>query len=1604
MANSPRDVALTVSVETVGTEGVRNLRDKLQELAKEGGSAAPEFKKLADEIQRLGEQSQVASSIRNLSSEIEALSQSEVEAAAAAKLLGDQFDQVSQVTDNFRNKEEALKLELQTAQRALFDKTQGLKKLKNDTDAASRSSDGFKDSVKKQNGEMIEAQTKIRNLADSYNAAKQATKEAAANEKEHADGLKYSTGEASKLKGQLDAKNQSLREAKTQLEALGAVSKNVADAESELLEKYSDLSVAIDKSTQAQVAAKVEAVKAAAEAKAAIEARIAAETEYANKVGVINAQIAIARKAEIAKVQAAEKAANDERVAAEKSISDRLVSETKKANEERIIAEKAYRDACEEEAKRYANKLDIINQQIANAQKVANQKVAADAKQLADERIAAELRVEAAAKQVSDALGTVGVRSAANIRVEIQRVRDSLETLKTTGTLTGVELDSAFAQGARQIKLLERELRGVNDQLTISDRLANLFQSSMGQFAAGNIIANGVMLVAEKLGELGRAFITTMIQGEQLSKAMNVIYGDSKLAASQIDFLRKTSIQTGISFSEVTTEFVKFSASMKSANIPLEQSNALFKSVTAASSALGLGTEATAGALNALAQMASKGVVSMEELRQQLGDRLPGVMGLTAKAMGITEGELVKLVESGKLATRDFIVPFTKGMETLKGEADGVMPTLNKFKSALATVAQDIGAAGGLQVLKGAVEVLGGALTGVSVILSAFTEALFGVGKAAGVLLGALWTLTNPMEALKEILDESSDRFTKQQRILKLLSGGYDEAAEAAKAKGAALVAIAEQTKKAEQIVSGYAQSQNLSKVATDLMSDATLTAAGNIVKFTNEAEKLLESQEQQTTASKRLVEARKSEGKELITLANLSGDSTQIRNAEAQAIELEANALDDLVASQKAEVDLLVVQRKQIEADATARNLSKDAIKSQIEAIDKKLIPAQAELEETRKATDAVNAEVTARKLVAEALRDNSVNLAEYGKSVKAAKANVAEIIEQEKAGILTKQDVKVAQEALSRATYLYSDALKDSIAKVELETKAKGAALQVASARASVGQSHYESLAKEARALGDTAMATYYDIEAKKQAIKVLQLKMELERLQNAAALIEIDLKRKQIDATTDEGRAKLQVLDIEKQMIQIKNINNEAIKDQIRSIDAEITALRIGNTVKDSSAAANNKDTGARVSNAGAIDAQTSALERQNAAIERKSAAEEKAAELERKRIGVDKQGFSADKDGNRIVAYNELGSKTGVYNFLKSAGVDNEQVAKYLTNMYSIGGRPNGISDPKFGAEHLSMTLLREAEKYRFGSDGEKQQMLSAAGIRPDEKKKIPAFASGGYHYGGMRLVGEKGPELEVTGPSRIMNADQTKEILERPEKLRKELELMQAKIAEFEKLAIKGGGDAFYQSLGFGGGRLQLMQELSRVKGQTEFKRNEIDSAESERNELKRQKARAIADDIESWGNRATTASVLNSDAAKREGLDFGSVQAAMTGYESKAFAHEIKTIAGQIAPNGSGKSVSFADIENYYKKEKNLVLSGSEATTARKALSESNARMTSVPLPQSAKVAQNSSTSGGKTYTVNINLNGKTTTVNTRTDDDATALLGVLQSLQKRAS
>ena len=97
--------------------------------------------------------------------------------------------------------------------------------------------------------------------------------------------------------------------------------------------------------------------------------------------------------------------------------------------------------------------------------------------------------------------------------------------------------------------------------------------------------------------------------------------------------------------------------------------------------------------------------------------------------------------------------------------------------------------------------------------------------------------------------------------------------------------------------------------------------------------------------------------------------------------------------------------------------------------------------------------------------------------------------------------------------------------------------------------------------------------------------------------------------------------------------------------------------------------------------------------------------------------------------------------------------------------SASGNP-GISDKQiidyFKSPRTPEEIARDAAKYRVTS----QQIVATGRFTQAEVDKffldnpeIPRFAKGGFHGGGLRLVGERGPEIEATGPSRIAsNAD------------------------------------------------------------------------------------------------------------------------------------------------------------------------------------------------------------------------------------------------------
>jgi tape measure domain-containing protein len=467
---------------------------------------------------------------------------------------------------------------------------------------------------------------------------------------------------------------------------------------------------------------------------------------------------------------------------------------------------------------------------------------AAEAEKLANAQRKVAEASEQSAKSISDAFSAVGTRSIATVNAEIEKVRAAMQTLKSTGALTGAELQQAFVKGESAISGLQREIRSLNGTMTITDRLAGAVSGSLSRIAVGNVIANGIGLITQKASEVAVEFVKTVAQAEQFQKALTAVYGSSALAASQFSFLKATANAAGVSVAGLEKDFVKYSAATKSANIPLETTNGLFAALTRGASALGASSEDVSGAINALGQIASKGTVSMEELRQQLGDRIPGALGIAAKGLGITEKQLIALVESGQLASRDFFPAFKAGLEGIRADADGLTNNWNRLLNAFRSTFQAVGDAGGLDILKGALSVLGVVIGGVVVALQSLFELFTLVAKGATALAIAF---SNPTEALKYFSKEVNE---SSKRV--------DDTAAKFGLMGDAAQKAAYETEKVKVAAQGQAVVEKDRAVALTATATAADTVAAAQTKVAETATKVTTTATAQVAASTAVVAA----------------------------------------------------------------------------------------------------------------------------------------------------------------------------------------------------------------------------------------------------------------------------------------------------------------------------------------------------------------------------------------------------------------------------------------------------------------------------------------------------------------------------------------------------------------------------------------------------------------------------------------------------------------------------------------------------------------------------------------------------------------------------
>jgi len=243
--------------------------------------------------------------------------------------------------------------------------------------------------------------------------------------------------------------------------------------------------------------------------------------------------------------------------------------------------------------------------------------------------------------------------------------------------------------------------------------------SSTALKVTGALAAVGVSVAGVVSAVKGVADAT--IQFQQFTSTLQVGTGSAKGAADALSFVRSESQRLGLDLATAADQFGKLTAASKGTALEGKATRDIFTSVAQAAAALGLSAEQTGGSLLAIQQIISKGTVSAEELRGQLGERLPGAFQIAARAIGVTTQELDKLLRTGSVTAEQLLPALSRELDKTFGSqseqaAKGLTAQINRMNTAIFDLKIAVGESGLINFLSSGIELatkLANALTGV---------------------------------------------------------------------------------------------------------------------------------------------------------------------------------------------------------------------------------------------------------------------------------------------------------------------------------------------------------------------------------------------------------------------------------------------------------------------------------------------------------------------------------------------------------------------------------------------------------------------------------------------------------------------------------------------------------------------------------------------------------------------------------------------------------------------------------------------------------------------------------------------------------------------------
>jgi tape measure domain-containing protein len=266
------------------------------------------------------------------------------------------------------------------------------------------------------------------------------------------------------------------------------------------------------------------------------------------------------------------------------------------------------------------------------------------------------------------------IAGAANrsLSVTANQAAASIRPIAPAATAAGTAMRGA-ATGANGMRTA---LAGIYGE---SRKALSLMQRIRGEVLSLTAGYLGLQAAISNIGGVITAFQTLEAAQNRLGAVFNQ---DTQRVGQELEWLERQAARLGIGFGTLAMQYSKFTVAADQANFASSATRDIFLSVAEAGRVNKLSVDQLNGIFLALEQMISKGTVMSEELRRQLGDRLPGAFNIMANALGVTTAELGKMMEAGEvLANQETMLKFAAELDKRFGSqlADSLRSTTTEI-------------------------------------------------------------------------------------------------------------------------------------------------------------------------------------------------------------------------------------------------------------------------------------------------------------------------------------------------------------------------------------------------------------------------------------------------------------------------------------------------------------------------------------------------------------------------------------------------------------------------------------------------------------------------------------------------------------------------------------------------------------------------------------------------------------------------------------------------------------------------------------------------------------------------------------------------------------